>query len=730
MPVGPIDLRAYEHVAETIRRLALDQADPGLVAMFRSINVVNPARIDAQVFGVLQNRVAQYELYHEHNPFLVAPRQAFQDGQILLGHEKATGQPVLTTTDDLTRHTLIAGASGSGKTNFLLHLLFQLLTRVQLFILDLKDDLRWVVPTQRSMIPITATTRINLLRVPSYLTPAQHLAIFVDTFADALWGGEATKQVMTEALRKVYATTSSPSMVDLRLTLAGLQRKGDTYYRTNAITNAKERLQRFEGQYPGIATCHAGISIEDLVKHSLYLPVTLLTELDEFLFAYLTTHLYVHHRAQGLRNTLTHLIVLDEGLASFSSRNQHRITGTPLLTGPLGMSREFGIGYLITTNNLTTTDPIVRSNTSTKILMPIEDTDHREATNTFGLKDDQAEYLRTGFTRGECLIRIAHRTPTPVLAVHPVVKIDKVVRLADWQEVLRRTEKMTPPEPVPAVQLPRPPSYPTTQPAPAAAPPAPRPEGATEQRKNAEHRTPGDTRERSVALSDTEERFLRAIVERILPATTHYEKLGLHPQTGTTAKEKLLSLGLITEEKIVVRSGRGGTALALIPTTAGSKRSGIQPPKGTRGGDSVQHQYLVQEFAAALPKSTIECMVGTKSVDLLIAYNTKDHGRLRDYLTAHRVIAKRIAPNDIALNDGGLIAIEVEVSDPLKTAPANVERNHEAGIALTIVAVLPKTLATTITGLKARVPADLHEHFLVVDALGLLDHLRNPGKEA
>ena len=38
--------------------------------------------------------------------------------------------------------------------------------------------------------------------------------------------------------------------------------------------------------------------------------------------------------------------------------------------------------------------------------------------------------------------------------------------------------------------------------------------------------------------------------------------------------------------------------------------------------------------------------------------------------------------------------------------------------------VLRVERGATITGLTSRVSADLHDHFLVVDALGLLDHLR------
>src|SRR5205823_1212534 len=69
-------------------------------------------------------------------------------------------------------------------------------------------------------------------------------------------------------------------------------------------------------------------------------------------------------------------------------------------------------------------------------------------------------------------------------------------------------------------------------------------------------------------------------------------------------------------------AGKTGSALRLTP--AGWQWLGRTPAKGTRGGDSVQHAFLVHELARRIPRSTIE----TLSVDLVIPYNTADHAHL------------------------------------------------------------------------------------------------------
>lgn len=147
---------------------------------------------------------------------------------------------------------------------------------------------------------------------------------------------------------------------------------------------------------------------------------------------------------------------------------------------------------------------------------------------------------------------------------------------------------------------------------------------------------------------------------------------GTHPQTGTRDKKHLLDLSLIEEERITIRRGRGGTAVAIRPTRAGHERAKTKP-HGTRGGDSIQHEYLVRAIANKITGAKIDVTVGTKAVDILIAYD--NHGKLA------RVIGTTPP-------EGALIAIEVEVSSPDKTAPHNIECNRAVGISDTITATM------------------------------------------
>ena len=214
---------------------------------------------------------------------------------------------------------------------------------------------------------------------------------------------------------------------------------------------------------------------------------------------------------------------------------------------------------------------------------------------------------------------------------------------------------------------------------------------------------------RRVALNKHAAAILKDIAEHPYTLTTPcFSRCGLRLSEGERAKTTVTSAGFLESHRVRTGAGRGKTGNALRLTPAGYAWLGKRPPKGTRGGDSVQHAFLVHELARRIPRSTIE----TLSVDLVVAYNTATHDQLLNAI-AHP------SERQIALNDGDVIALEVECSRPELTGPRNAARNE--GFALTIIATLGQTEALQQTiGERGRV--------VIVDVLRLLDALRTTGE--
>jgi hypothetical protein len=704
LALAPIEAKAYDEIATFLRDLGLPDGHR-LLRRFRSINVVNPSRVDEQLFAVLEKDVMAIKDYERENPCRPAPADAFPPG-VVLGYEKSTGRAVTESPLEQTAHTIIVGQSGSGKTTTTSHVVRQSLDRgVLVWIPDAKDDYRRIALDYGCLILDLAAIPLNLLQRQPHLSTLQLITTFNLTFSQALWGGQNQQAVITKALHAVYGKLANPTLLDLKREIDAQYSPKLSFSERDQLRGVSNRLQQVVDVFPGLATTGDTIPFEDLFTQSGYLPFGQeYGSAGQFLVSFLVHHLYLYQRAHQQRNRLSHLVLIDEGLQTMGA-HQNSIDGMASLSHLQSVVREFGIGLLVTTTNLGLTDPLLKSNAGTIIaLRTSSGAEHAEVAKTLGLTPEEARYYQHDLKIGEAIARVPS-APRAILMTIPPPSGEKDVAPDEWAAAIAATrahvtsvaaDNNTPASPA-VIEGKREIGTPVAHPAP-----------------NTE--TPDH---RQIALNANQERLLHSVVERIAPVTTHYDALGLHPEDGNAARKHLVLLGLITEAPIVVRGGKGGKALALLPTSAGIDRSGRTPPKGTRGGDSVQHQYLVQELARLLEGAKAEATVGIKSVDILLTYDETKHAAL--------AIALNTASPTVRLAEGQIPAIEVEISSPEKTIPSNAIKNHAAGIPLTIIAVMPKALPVAKRTI-ARLDQRLRPTVTLIDALRLVDHLRaTPG---
>jgi Helicase HerA, central domain len=706
MSVGHIDPAAFQETAEFIRQYELYRSDAGIVSEFNSINLARPTHLDEQVFHVLRERVAKYAAYHDTFPFLVPPKETLHRGPILIGHDYATLTPIGLSLLDATRHILIAGTTGSGKTTVATRIIETARAAgIKVWIVDPKDDYRHLAVRDSDFLIFHPDVPINLLEREAHLSSADVRNAFIMALTIGLWLGVVQAAVLADAFKRIESEQETFTVRDLKRVLDGTLTTKGTYARREQARSVSIRLEQFIDQFPGPCTTPVGIPLSTLYEHSLYLPVTPdQGPIGQFLLFSILHRLYLYQLRRQHRGTLSHLVVIDEALVALGSSANTPDGRTPV-SHLQNLARELGIGIVVLTTNLQLTDALTQSNAGTVVSLKTNGaTETATAARTLGLTPDQARFHQTRLTPGLGVVRL-NSWGHPILAAFdpPPIGFSKTVDASEWSDAIHRTDSLAPRLATTANEYP-------LQFTPKALPPP-----ATLTELPAET-TNGTVPTRTIALNDAQEGLLRSAVQRIAPTTAHYAALDLHPEEGTRAKKTLVALGLAVEERIVVRSGRGGTALALVLTPSGITRSGLTPPRGTRGGDSVQHRFLVSELAALVPKSTVEALVGTKSCDLVIAYNAAIHAALAEFLAANSQEA-------IPLNDSDVVAIEVEVSSPDRTIPSNIEKNCEAGIPETIVAVLPKNLAVARRTID-RLPDGLRRTVALVDVLRLLDHLR------
>jgi hypothetical protein len=683
-----VDPRELARLRTISDHLALEAHDPAIATTLGAIDPEYPSPGDAAALQMVRDRLRSYLEFHREYPFRVMPTTA-TSGVLTLAVQRANTAPVRRTLEHVAQHLGIFGATGFGKTTLLAGLLPQLLNAgVRLIVVDRKDDTRALAARDERFLILHPEVALNIIQQPNGVSRAEHISTIVTCFARAFFGGEHLKQVLTDALQQAFAQHEQPSLADVLAVLQRMSAKGDTFTRRDAIAGVSLRLQRFAALYPGLFQTRAGLTLDDLFTHSLYLPITTASEASEFTITFLIHELLFHQRRHQRRGGLAHVLVLDEGLSAWTA-HANNIDRQPLLSYVQSMVREYGIGMIVTSTSVQLLDPLLKANLGTQIVMNLTSAaESSEIARTFGLTTEEHEFLNTRLVRGECIIKLADEWRHPILATFPRSTSEKSVSASEWQAVLERTNLLAQRRALAAREEVASTTLPTPAPAPAlsSSPPA-RVAPVVEQTT-----PPNETS--TVSLNERERKILTYIGQRgVLLVTELDAELHLHAMQESRTRKNLRALGLIEEHRIVTRAGRGGTSIALTLTRKAHEELRIARPHLGKGGPA--HRYYLRELRDRLG-ATLE----VHEVDAVLTYDSARHEHL-----AHAL--------GIALNTGDTIAIEIEVSNPRITAPAITTRT--TGYAHVVIATLPQHVDRLRT---------THPAAHVINVLDLLDEVR------
>lgn len=680
-----------------VRQYYLDDREP-----IRGLAASLAARPDARVLTQLNDVLRPFREFHRDHPIVTAPKDVLA-GPIIIGYQTADHRPIGFTLDDLNLHGAIVGPSGSGKTNILLTIARWLLTlRILLGVIDVKEDFGWLL-REPDVLLIDEHTRWNFLITPPFLTAAEHRNEIIDQILARFFGRELQRQLLEEGWERAARATPNFSLADLADAIAAGGGR-ETPSHAEARRSCVARLRRF-AHHALFTTRADGIPWETLLNRTFVVRSTGFDDLARLQFDLLARYCFLHNRAARMRG-LHRVLLIDESYELLSEA-QDGIRSIETLPRLKQLAREFGIGVLTTSVTLRGISELAQASTHFTIaLSPNNQEDARTLIHTLGLTTEQADHFLHRLRRGEALLRVGSWPEVVHVQIPPNTE-HKHATIDDIMSARARTNQFAPPvprssrststdtaaareedesdrQPTPAQEF-----APSSSPPARVAPVVEHPASATKR----------------IALNKHATALLHDVGEHPYTLTTPaFHRCELRLSEGERAKTTVISLGFLESRRVRTGAGRGKAGNALRLTPAGYAWLGKRPPKGTRGGDSAQHAFLVHELARRIPNSRIE----TLSVDLVLAYNAATHERLGDAIT-------HLSERQIALNDGDVIALEVECSRPEITGPRNSERND--GFALTIIATVGKReeLQRTI-GERDRV--------VIVDVLRLLDALR------
>lgn len=735
--------RAFASAQATDERLGLSRVDPQLRAIWRQAQL--PSNMGLRARTLYLQRVQSYDVALREMPFFPA---AESSGDVALVRDQVSGETLHAPAVALTGHGLVVGSTSFGKTSVAACITESVqrahpTTLVSYF--DPKNDWRARTYADPRCIAITPDIPLNIFRPPSFLAPEHYDALLLDAFARSHWAGYHQSRSFTMAKDRARTMTEDPSMHDVVTQLDRLLGKEFTYGERDAAGNMQYKLGQFariaRGIYYAKGRC---LTMESLANVPVWWPMVP-GDSYEFLFTLWLQVKFHYNQAHHIHDTLHSLVVIDESLQIFSEHTSH-MDGSALMDRAISTMREPGIGLLFTASSRKNLSQLVKSNATCQIAMGMTDgAEAEDIKRTFQLTPDEFAYYQR-LKPLECIVHCPSRWPNNVLGIVPPFT-DKFVTDADFHRAAtERQRALLPPTPMPITI--------TTN--------APNSADAEGQRlrltrTDVEHSTiahntdvpdaealrtiphnsiDDSTRLTAAPQSPTEnatatpppvtitpalEALLSVIGrETIITSTPAYKKANLGLSAGDGAAKQGETLGLLTRSPILALSRKNAVALEL--TDEGYQRMQLKRPHGTRGGDSAQHRYIVHSIMRVTTGARIETQIGTTTCDITVRL-TDQHAVFIEAI-AHN--AQYLTMNHHALRPGDLIAIEVEVSNPRKTASKNVIANHEHGITCTIIATMPKKMEATIRALAKGVPPQLHARVVIIDAFDLLNALRDP----
>jgi hypothetical protein len=382
---------------------------------------------------------------------------------ITLGELPEGRGAVTVAVDSLTKHALVVGSTGSGKTTTVLELIRQLWLdhRIPFLVIEPvnsdADDYRRLLaePGFEALEVITVgdeglrPLRFNPFEVPQGVLVAEHIANLLACFKAAFGLWEPLPSIYQDALNLTYLDagilaserangegrawpTAVEFMQAMRKVTAGLQYAGEVRSNIEAASIRRAEQLAAGGSASAFLTTKAN-DIAGLLDHPVIIELKSLGSGDEqaLMMALLLNAITEHYQAvRGASAKLEHLTVIEEAHRLLQrpeggrgqEEAQAKEKAAEAFANTLAENRKYGEGILIAEQLPTKLVADAVKNTNLKVMhrLTAED-DRRYLGETMGFDESQMRYATRVLT-GEGLIYGDEFPEALLMEVHPQMK--------------------------------------------------------------------------------------------------------------------------------------------------------------------------------------------------------------------------------------------------------------------------------------------------------------------
>ncbi|MFC1653101.1 ATP-binding protein, partial [Planctomycetota bacterium] len=362
----------------------------------------------------------------DRSPFPPPPKKFARVGDIHMGKVTYGGQklyPFNLRSGRLTEHLLIAGRSGSGKTNLTFILVEGIMAcGIKVLALDWKRGYRDLKSHRKDLQVYTigrdlSPFRFNPLIPPAGCEPHLWIKLIVDVIASAYLGGEGVISLLVAGLDHLYlqfgvfdkTQRGWPTIQDLLAWLRNTKLKG----RAAMWQASAERilLGMTYGEFGAVLNTQDNSHVADLLHHNVVLEMDgLSSSSDKVMFSEaLTLYLYRYRLARGPQKKLTNVVVLEEAHNLLLKKSNE--ARESVLETSIRMVRQYGLGYIFVDQSASLLSKVAFANSYATIALSQKlRSDVQAIASAMNLTDEQKQALNT-LPVGAAVVRLADHHP-------------------------------------------------------------------------------------------------------------------------------------------------------------------------------------------------------------------------------------------------------------------------------------------------------------------------------
>jgi hypothetical protein len=339
------------------------------------------------------------------------------------------------------KHTMIAGMTGTGKTNLAFQIVIELNKRAKPFmVFDWKRNYRDLLqlPQLKDTLVFTVGKdanpyRFNPLIPPPATPPGEWLMKLVDVLKHAYFVGEGVEYLLREAIDWVYeksgfydgSMTETPTFFKVRDYVFKKRLQGRMSLWKASALRVLESLCFRHGLGP-VVNSSVAFDYSRLLSTNVILELDALSDVDKvFLTEAMILWLYEFRKNEGKREEFKHALLIEEAHHILSRKKESAEGIETIMETSLRQIREFGEAVIVIDQEPTKLSDSIKANTYCKIVFNLGNgKDIAEMAECMGLTDEESEYLEW-LDVGHAIVSLKGRVLAPLHISSPKVQIKK-----------------------------------------------------------------------------------------------------------------------------------------------------------------------------------------------------------------------------------------------------------------------------------------------------------------